>query len=196
MTERDNGLLADFGGIDHTVNHVCTMNDRTLDFRLQKGSVGHACGQRHTGGAHEGFIDAHRTERFNRGQTDERVGCRAIDAAKRDNVEIIVFGGLAERTKRMSDDGDALFGDQKTQQTQCRCAGINKNGVAVGNFFRSQTTDERFVNRIESGTNGCRHSTRGDGGGNAAVYLCDMSALLKLVQIAADSVLGNTENLA
>ena len=196
MAEGDDGFAADLGRVRHAVDAVGAMHDRALDLGLEEGRVGHAGGQRNAGRAHERLVDAHGGQRLDRGKADERVGRGAVNAAERNDVEVVVFGGLAQCAERVRDDRDALFRHEKPQQTERGRAGVDEDGVAVLNLLRRQTADERFVHGVEAGADGGRHRARGHGRGHAAVDLCNMAAHFQLVQIAADGIFGHAENLA
>ena len=96
----------------------------------------------------------------------------------------------------MCDDCNPLFCHKKPQQTQGGRAGVDKNGIAIRDLLGGQTADERLVDLVETRTDGRRHGTGRHRSGYAAVYLGDVTALLKLVQVAADGILGHAKNLA
>ena len=96
----------------------------------------------------------------------------------------------------MGDDGDALFRNEKPQQTQRCRARVDEDGVAVRDFLGGEPPDERFVHLVEAGADGGRDRARGDGCGDAAVYLSNMAAHFQLVQVAADGIFGHAKNLA
>lgn len=87
------GFLADLGRIDHAVDVIRAVDNGTLDLGFKEGGIGHACGQRHAGRAHERLVNTHGGQRFDRGQADKRIRSRAVNAAERDNIEVIVLGG-------------------------------------------------------------------------------------------------------
>ena len=196
MAERDDRFLANLGRIDHAVDVIRAVDNGTLDLGFKEGGVGHACGQRYAGRAHERLVNTHGGQRFDRGQADERIRSRAVNAAERDNIEVIVLGGLTQRTERVGNDRNPLFCHEKPQQTQGGRAGVDKDGITVRDLLGGQTADERLVDLVKTRTDGRRHGTRGNRSGHAAVYLGDVAALLKLVQVAADGILGHAKNLA
>lgn len=91
------GFLADFRGVGHAVDTVGPLHDGALDFRFKEGRVGHAGGQRNAGRAHECLVDAHGGQRLDGGKADEGIGRGAVNAAERNNIQIIVLGRLAQR---------------------------------------------------------------------------------------------------
>lgn len=114
VAERDNRFFADLGRIDHAVDVIRAVNNGTLDLGFEEGGVGHACSQRHAGRAHERLVDTHGGQRFDRGQADKRIRSRAVNAAERDNIKVIVLGGLAQRAERVGNDCNPLFLPQET----------------------------------------------------------------------------------
>lgn len=195
VAERDDRFLADLGRIDHAVDVIRAVDNGTLDLGFKEGGIGHACGQRHAGRAPERLVNTHGGQRFDRGQADKRIRSRAVNAAERDNIEVIVLGGLAQRTERVGNDRNPLFCHEKPQQTQGGRAGVDKNGITVRDLLggRRPMRDLSIWLRPERWAS-ARHQR--DRSGHAAVYLGDVAALLKLVQVAADGILGHAKNLA
>ena len=113
-----------------------------------------------------------------------------------DNIEVIVLGGLAQRTERVGNDRNPLFCHEKPQQTQ---GGVPESikmvsPSATASAARRPMRDLSIWLRPER--MGVGTAPEGTRSGHAAVYLGDVAALLKLVQVAADGILGHAKNLA
>ena len=88
-----------------------------------------------------------------------------------------------------------FFCCQEAQQAQRCCAGIDKDSIPIGYIFGCQAANQGFINRVETGPDGRRDGAGRYGGGYTAINFGNVPAHLKFVQIAADGVFGNAEDL-
>ena len=96
----------------------------------------------------------------------------------------------------MGDYGHALAAGQVTQQADGRRARVEENGIAVLYFSSGEHTNLVFISGIQVGAHRHGDSAGRADGGNAAIDLGDMAACFKVIEVAADGILGYTKDFA
>lgn len=137
--------MVELGVVGHQNDLLAVGGDHALDLRLKIGGVGETPLDGDAGGGHDRRFDRQVPDGVEAGDPDKRAQRLVVDAAQRDQIDLLEAARFVDGDQTVGDDGQAALCAQVPDDVEGGGAGIDEDGRAIWDHGGGQFPDQALI---------------------------------------------------